>query len=118
VGGDMNSPSHLDWNKKTKKIHNDLVVPWYATKIFEDLGFSDSFREKNPNPLKKPGITWDNKTRNDSHRIDYIFYKGGGIKAIESESFMAFFNEPLKINDKEILYPSDHGIVVTKFKLK
>ena len=118
VGGDMNSPSHLDWNKKTRKIHNDLVVPWYATKIFEDLGFSDSFREKNPNPLKKPGITWDNKTRNDSHRIDYIFYKGGGIKAIESESFMAFFNEPLKINDKEILYPSDHGIVVTKFKLK
>ena len=92
-------------------------MPWYATKIFEDLGFSDSFREKNPNPLKKPGITWDNKTRNDSHRIDYIFYKGGGIKAIESESFMAFFNEPLKINDKEILYPSDHGIVVTKFKL-
>ena len=31
---------------------------------------------------------------------------------------MTFFNEPLKINDKEILYPSDHGIVVTKFKLK
>ena len=43
VGGDMNSPSHLDWNKKTKKIHNDLVVPWYATKIFENLGFSPVF---------------------------------------------------------------------------
>ena len=27
VGGDMNSPSHLDWSKKTKKIHNNLVVP-------------------------------------------------------------------------------------------
>ncbi len=117
VGGDMNSPSHLDWSKKTKKIHNNLVVPWYATKIFEDIGFSDSFREKNPNPLKKPGITWDNKMRNDSHRIDYIFYKGKNLKAIKSDSYMAFFNEPIIINGKEIPYPSDHGIVVTEFKL-
>jgi exonuclease III len=37
VGGDMNSPSHLDWSEKTKKIHNNLVVPWYATKVFEDM---------------------------------------------------------------------------------
>ena len=46
IGGDMNSPSHLDWSKKTKKIHNNLVVPWYSTKIFEDIGYADSFREK------------------------------------------------------------------------
>jgi exonuclease III len=118
VGGDMNSPSHLDWSEKTKKIHNNLVVPWYATKVFEDMGYTDSFREKNPNPLKKPGITWDNKTRNDSNRIDYIFYKGKNLKAIKSDSYMAFFNEPIKINDKKITYPSDHGIVVTEFKLK
>ena len=118
VGGDMNSPSHLDWSEKTKKIHNNLVVPWYATKVFEDMGYTDSFREKNPNPLKKPGITWDNKTRNDSNRIDYIFYKGKNLKAIKSDSYMAFFNEPIKINDKKIIYPSDHGIVVTEFKLK
>ena len=75
VGGDMNSPSHLDWSEKTKNIHNGLVVPWYSTKVFEDLGFTDSFREKNPNPIKYPGITWDHKERDDSHRIDYIFYK-------------------------------------------
>lgn len=41
IGGDMNSPSHLDWSKKTKKIHNNLVVPWYSTKIFEDIGYAD-----------------------------------------------------------------------------
>lgn len=56
VGGDMNSPSHLDWSEKTKNIHNGLVVPWYSTKVFEDLGFTDSFREKNPNPIKYPRL--------------------------------------------------------------
>jgi exonuclease III len=85
VGGDMNSPSHLDWSEKTKNIHNGLVVPWYSTKVFEDLGFTDSFREKNPNPIKYPGITWDHKERDDSHRIDYIFYKGKKLKSTQSK---------------------------------
>ena len=118
VGGDMNSPSHLDWSEKTKKIHNGLVVPWYSTKVFEDLGFTDSFREKNPNPIKYPGITWDHKERDDSHRIDYIFYKGKKLKSTQSKTYMQFFNEQIEINSKSFAYPSDHGIVVTTFKLK
>ena len=32
-------------------------------KSFEDLGFIDSYRHENPNPLKHPGITWDHKER-------------------------------------------------------
>ena len=118
VGGDMNSPSHLDWSEKTKKIHNGLVVPWYSTKVFEDLGFTDSFREKNPNPIKHPGITWDHKERDDSHRIDYIFYKGKKLRSTQSKTYMQFFNEQIEINNKRFAYPSDHGIVVTTFKLK
>lgn len=118
VGGDMNSPSHLDWSEKTKNIHNGLVVPWYSTKVFEDLGFTDSFREKNPNPIKHPGITWDHKERDDSHRIDYIFYKGKKLKSTQSKTYMQFFNEQIEINNKRFAYPSDHGIVVTTFKLK
>ena len=116
VGGDMNSPSHLDWSKKTKNIHNDLVVPWYSTKVFEDLGFTDSYRHENPNPLKHPGITWDHKERDDSHRIDYIFFKGKKLKSTSSKTYMQFFNENININDKQFKYPSDHGIVVTNFK--
>ena len=118
IGGDMNSPSHLDWSEKTKNIHNGLVVPWYSTKVFEDLGFTDSFREKNPNPIKHPGITWDHKERDDSHRIDYIFYKGKKLKSTQSKTYMQFFNEQIEINNKRFAYPSDHGIVVTTFKLK
>ena len=116
-GGDMNSLSHLDWTKKTKKIHNNLIVPWGATKILEDLGLIDSYRKENPNPKTHPGITWDKKGRKDSHRIDYIFYKGKSIKSIKSKSYNAFFNEPIIINKKKFIYPSDHGLVVTTFKL-
>jgi len=117
-GGDMNSLSHLDWGEDTKEIHNGLVVPWYSTKFLFDLGLIDSYREKNPNPITHPGITWDSKNKVDSHRIDYIFYKSPKLKAIASESYNVFFNEPFTINQKEILYPSDHGIVVTTFQIQ
>jgi len=115
--GDMNSPSHLDWDEKTKDMHNGLVVPWYATKVLEDMGLVDSYRKLNPNPLTHPGITWDTKDSKDEHRIDYIFYKGNQLTPLKSNSYKAFFNEPLRLKDKRITYPSDHGFVVTEFAL-
>ncbi|MEM1260400.1 MAG: endonuclease/exonuclease/phosphatase family protein [Bacteroidota bacterium] len=117
LGGDMNTLSHLDWNDGTKNRHNGLVVPWYATKVLEDIGLTDSYREIHPNPNWHPGITWDSKDAEDSHRIDYIFYKGG-LRPISSRSYMTFFGEPIRLNGKEITYPSDHGFVVTKFELE
>ncbi|MDN3688070.1 endonuclease/exonuclease/phosphatase family protein [Cyclobacterium jeungdonense] len=117
LGGDMNSPSHLDWNEETQASHNGLIVPWYATKVLEEIGLRDSFREVHPNPNWHPGITWDVKERVDSHRIDYIFYKGA-LKPLASTSYMAYIGETIRINHKEITYPSDHGFVVTTFSLK
>ncbi|MGS2763986.1 endonuclease/exonuclease/phosphatase family protein [Sinomicrobium sp. M5D2P9] len=115
-GGDLNTPSHLDWGEETKETHNNLIVPWYATKILEELGLIDTYRTLNPNPINDPGITWNTKDKKDEHRIDYIFYKGPKLKPIKSESYMAFLNEPFVINGKEIIYPSDHGFVVTTFQ--
>jgi hypothetical protein len=40
------------------------------------------------------------------------------LKAIQSESYKAFLNEPISINGKTIPYPSDHGFVVTTFTLE
>ena len=117
-GGDMNTPSHLDWGEETRQIHNGLVVPWYSTKVLEDLGLIDTYRTLNPDPITHPGITWDTKGIKDEHRIDYIFYKGPKLKAIQSESYKAFLNEPISINGKTITYPSDHGFVVTTFTLE
>lgn len=117
-GGDMNTPSHLDWGEATKEIHNGLVVPWYSTKVLQNLGLIDTYRKLNPDPITAPGITWDTKGIKDEHRIDYIFYKGAKLKAIQSESYKAFLNEPISINGKAITYPSDHGFVVTTFALE
>ncbi len=117
-GGDMNTPSHLDWSENTKSIHNNLVVPWNTTKELEKVGLIDSYRFLNPDPISYPGITWDSEGVNDSHRIDYVFYKGSKIKAIKSKSYNAFFSKPIQINDKKIIYPSDHGFVVTTFQLE
>ena len=116
-GGDMNTPSHLDWDENTKTIHNNLVVPWQTTKELENLGLIDTYRTLNPNPLSHPGITWDSEGKDDSHRIDYIFYKGTKLKAVKSETYNAFFNTPINIKNKKISYPSDHGFVVTTFQL-
>lgn len=116
IGGDFNAPSHLDWGDETKAIHNNLVVPWYTTEVLEHLGLKDSYRLLNPNPLTHPGITWNTKGKDDSHRIDYIFYKGSGLKAVKSVSYNAFLGDLFKIKNKNIPYPSDHGIVVTDFQ--
>lgn len=116
-GGDMNAPSHKDWSESTKEMHNGMVVPWYTTKVLEDLGLIDSYREIHPNPVASPGITWDTKGKNDAHRIDYIFYKSKSLRAIQSESYKAFLDEAFSINDKQFQYPSDHGIVVTTFEI-
>lgn len=118
LGGDLNTPSHLDWAKNTKKIHQNLVVPWYATKVLEEIGLVDTYRTLNPDPNAFPGITWHTKGEKDAHRIDYIFYKSPKLKALKSESFKVFLEETIKLNGKEILYPSDHGFVVTTFKIK
>ena len=59
LGGDMNTPSHLDWAASTQAQHQELVVPWYATKILEEIGLIDTYRSLHPNPVTHPGITWN-----------------------------------------------------------
>jgi hypothetical protein len=115
VGGDMNTPSHLDWTEKTSKQHNGLVVPWQTTGALEQMGLIDTYRQLHPDPLEQPGITWDVKGKKDEHRIDYIFYKGNALRAIASESYKAHLGEMIVLEGREIPYPSDHGIVVTTF---
>ncbi len=118
IGGDFNTPSHLDWGEETKGIHDGLVVPWYATKVLEDLGLTDTYRALNPDVLRHPGITWNTKGKSDSHRIDYIFYKGRLLNPLKSKTYHEYINEPIRIGDNgPVLYPSDHGIVVTEFEI-
>ncbi|KAK6046314.1 hypothetical protein COOONC_16181 [Cooperia oncophora] len=122
--GDFNSPSHMDWTNETMEEHGNWMVEWPATKIAEDMGLIDSFRELYPNVTEVPGYTWStvNKFLQDwefnipepQDRIDFIYYKGSIVPV---RSFLYSGSEPLKpmphhrFND----YPSDHFALVTEF---
>jgi len=126
LGGDLNSHSHLDWTDKTKDLpgHGGEIVNWTISRVLYDAGFKDAFREINPDPLKHPGKTWISGHENDklvytrTDRIDYCYYVGGKIKPIDSESHTAIPGDVLRFRDKEIMYPSDHGFVLTRYRLK
>jgi hypothetical protein len=108
VGGDFNSGSHLDWTEETKSIHKGYVIDWPASEQMIHAGFRDSYREIFPDPLKYPGITFsDHYPMWIKARLDYIYYQGNGIKAVDAEI----------IRKHPVLFPSDHAATSTLFEL-
>ena len=116
VGGDFNIWSHLDWQEETKELHDGLTVDWWTTSAIQNKGLVDSYREVHPDAMNNPGITWDQPGKKDEHRIDYIFYKSEKIGTVASEIMKAQVNETISIRGKSFMYPSDHGLVFTKFE--
>lgn len=98
IGGDFNSASHLDWIEQTKDSHYGKVVNWPVSNTMAQSGFTDSFREANPDPTSSLEGTWG--YLNDdliSDRIDYVYYKSKLLKTIDSKIVMddppdGFFN--------------------------
>ena len=84
--GDFNTPSHLDWTPAMQKVRPEVIrypVLWPVTKMLENAGLRDSYREAHPDPTLKPGLTWTagmphpHVRPNESlDRIDYIFTAG------------------------------------------
>ncbi|WP_192011001.1 endonuclease/exonuclease/phosphatase family protein [Echinicola arenosa] len=118
LGGDFNVWSHLDWTEATKQVHKGKVVPWWTTMQFSKVGLQDSFREVNPDPLTHPGVSWGMPGKKDDHRIDYLLYKGNRLEVIASEIHKVDYNQSFNYKGKTFTFPSDHGFVWTKFKLK
>lgn len=109
VCGDFNTGSHLDWVSETRHLNGGYVMPFPATLLMERSGFIDSFREMHPDPLAVRGITWSPAFPEAfQDRIDYIFYCGSKLKAIDSET----------IDTHPVRYPSDHAAVMTTFKIQ
>jgi hypothetical protein len=92
--GDFNEPSHRDWTSRTKDMfdHHGIVVPWQTTKVLEDSGFVDAYRQIFPDEVLNPGFTWPSYAHgvastswtpkaDERDRIDFIFHKGAGITA-------------------------------------
>tara|TARA_B100000963_G_scaffold107006_1_gene93000 strand:- start:57075 stop:57971 length:897 start_codon:yes stop_codon:yes gene_type:complete len=112
MGGDFNSPSHLDWVESTRKFHYGKVVAWPVSKLMLVHGYTDSFREAHPDPTQTLEGTWGYLSPRDiiSDRIDFIYYKGQSLKTLSSEIVME--------DPKGGFFNSDHRAVLTKFELK
>lgn len=123
VVGDFNAPSHLDWTQElAEKNCGVRDVPWPTSKKPEEAGLIDSFREANPNPVEAPGITWSplfplnakEGLPEPQDRIDFVYYKGKGLKVVESKDFLA--GEPeVDPNYKDNEWTSDHAVILTTF---
>ena len=108
IGGDFNSPSHLDWGKDMKSFHYDYEIEWPVSKAMIDFGFHDSFREMEPKPYYSLGYTWSPRFHKSlQQRIDYLYYKGA-IQCV---------NAYVKgYTDSE--WPSDHAGIVGEYRFK
>ena len=143
VGGDFNEPSHKDWIEANKNLydHHGFVIPWTVTTLLDKAGFIDTYRQLYPNPLTHPGFTYpsDNLAKDplkltwaakadERDRIDFIFYKGKGLKATKAIIFgpkesIVYGKRVMESSKDQFLlpldvWPTDHKGLLVTFKLK
>ncbi len=129
VGGDWNTPSHLDWTKDTARVYKhrrDLALP--VSKAMNDAGFMDTFRAVHPNPVQHPGITWspmfrgpavgEEGTPQSFHRIDRLYLKNPAdvserwsLRSVAGKVLPLVWEDD-SIPVKERTFPSDHGALL------
>ena len=108
IGGDFNSPSHLDWGDDMKPFHHDYIIKWPVSESMAEAGFTDSFREMAPVPKYSLGLTWSPRFHESLQmRIDYLYYKGN-LNCVDS--YVKGYT------DSE--WPSDHAAIVAKYRFK
>ena len=124
LGGDFNSPSHLDWTDAMVKVRPDAVkysVEWPESKLMADSGFIDSYRAVHGDPVAKPGLTWTPgyphpfvRAQETHDRIDYIY--AIGADAVKSEIVGEPGNPEVDIAVDP--WPADHRAVLTTFAVE
>ncbi|MFK8115338.1 MAG: endonuclease/exonuclease/phosphatase family protein [Rubripirellula sp.] len=138
--GDFNECSHLDWTPQTKDLlsHNGVVIRWQNSTRLMDAGFIDAYREIFPNPVTHGGATWPSEAFgrkstswapkvDERDRIDFVYYKGRGLKArraviVGSPRYYVYDRlEKTLTKDPFILtgvdWPSDHKGLLVEFTL-
>lgn len=143
IGGDFNEPSFLDWQENTSSLwdHKGLIVPWTVSRLLYDAGFTDSFREIYPDPVKNPGftfpsanpdvdmkrLTWAPKS-DERERIDFIYYNSPRqLKVTEARVFGPLHSiEKSQITDDPGsedyimplgVWPTDHKGLFIRFRM-
>ena len=122
--GDFNTPSHRDWTAAMQPQRPAAMrypVAWPATKLLEDAGLRDSFREVHPDPLRQSGLTWTAgmpapyiRPRETLDRIDFIF-SSGMTTTVDSRVFGEAGGTG--VDASVTPWPSDHRAVVSTFEV-
>lgn len=124
--GDFNTSSHLDWSAATAARHNGVGhVAWPGSLAITQAGMLDSYRVIHPDPVASPGVTWTPLLRDYPvpDRIDFIYYKGGSVHAIDSTVFHTAIEttvgsgESIAAVARGNTWPTDHASVVSTFRL-
>jgi endonuclease/exonuclease/phosphatase family metal-dependent hydrolase len=120
--GDFNTPSHLDWTDAAKRAARiPFVVPWPTTVALAKAGLRDSYREANPDPLARLGITW---TPGAPHPIEYpdagreridMIWTAGRSTTLASQVVGEPGGPDVEIGVAP--WPSDHRAVVSTFRV-
>jgi endonuclease/exonuclease/phosphatase family metal-dependent hydrolase len=123
VGGDFNSPSHLDWTEATMKARPAVKYPvtWPESKLMADSGFVDSYRAVHADPVATPGLTWTPgyphpfvRPQETHDRIDYIY--SIGAKAVASDVVGEVGGPDVVVGIDP--WPADHRALVTIFEVE
>lgn len=112
VAGDFNSGSHLDWTARAAVLHYGYgPVDFPISKLMLQNGYSDSYRIIHPNEITHPAGTFAAIYGHmQTLRIDYVYYKGPGLKP----RFSKIIRTSPQIDD---VWPSDHSAVLTVFEI-
>jgi len=108
--GDFNEPSSLDYTEEAVGTRKEISEPvaWPVSEKLFDLGFRDSYREINPDPVATPAITQE-KT---GERIDYV-YAAGPSETVDSKLVGEPGGEDVDIQESP--WTSDHRAVLSTF---
>ena len=123
VGGDFNSPSHLDWTEAVAKARPAVKYPvvWPESKLMADKGFVDSYRAVHADPVAKPGLTWTPgyphpfvRPQETHDRIDYIYAIGANAVASRIVGEGGGPDVDIAVDP----WPADHRALVTTFEVE
>lgn len=123
LGGDLNTMSNLDWTEQFANApgHGEVVLDWKVTGMFEDAGFTDTYRAALPDAGRYPGVSWSPVAGLGyaPHRIDYVMSRGDDVRVLAAHSRISRLPEHQGTElDKAFPFYSDHGAVVTDLLIR
>ncbi len=109
LAGDYNSGSHKDWTKNNINNKYKKAIPFPTSMLMEENHYTDAYREIFPNIESESGTTYSPIFKEGyKDRIDYIYYKGKNIEAIDASI----------IDSTSSFFPSDHAALLVTFQRK